>query len=644
MITQNTKNVLVPANGHRARIGRYQLLDCLATGGMAQVFLALSGELSGFRTLVVVKRILPHLSLNRHFIRMFFDEARLAAQLDHPNVVRIIEVGQDGDEYFLAMEAVQGRSLSSLLRRGCKQDKPLTHAQSAFIIAQAANGLGYAHDLADTDGRPLEVVHRDVSPQNILISFEGSVKVIDFGVARALGRISETRAGGVKGKVHYMSPEQASGGEVDRRSDVFALGIVLWEALCGQRLFRRDNERAALHAIVDDPIKAPSEVVRISPRLERIVMKALEKDPADRYKTAEEMALALERHAFTTEGFNPTQVGTAMKTLFASDHARWKKTIAAARDLEGEPEQWTNTSGTFLRPQDIDLHTRGSTVVLRPGRPTPISSPSTSVTSHDTPSPNRAARTAEQTQVPAPALARTDSSWIGGLGLLIVAGVVGVLALSPLPTMTTIRILANRLSPPRVEALPRPPTVEPLPRVVHAAVVPPAPSAAQAQAVAIAPGPPEVPVPVPVARAEDRPSVPEPSPRQEPSAHINEGAPAPEPAPPAALDQARQPPRAPKKLGHALAPPPPPASPRPAAANATRVTAASGLCSITVGTRPWSEIWIDGHKTPHHTPYTDNISCGRHELTFKRNDLAMAKSYIVTVYPGEPFKQSFPLQ
>jgi eukaryotic-like serine/threonine-protein kinase len=179
-----------PSSRGASRIGRYELVGLLATGGMAEVYLAMSGELSGFRTLAVVKRVLPHLSSNGEFIKMFFDEARIAAQLDHPNIVRIVEVGQDEDEYFLAMEVVQGRPLSALLRRANKHEQPLTHAQAAFVVAQAGKGLSYAHNLTDGNGRHLGVVHRDVSPQNILVSFEGAVKVIDFGVARALGRVT----------------------------------------------------------------------------------------------------------------------------------------------------------------------------------------------------------------------------------------------------------------------------------------------------------------------------------------------------------------------------------------------------------------------------------------------------------------------
>src|SRR5450432_395372 len=225
---------------------------------MAEVYLALSGELTGFRTLVVVKRILPHLVSNREFIRMFFDEARIVALLDHPNIVRLIEIGQDGDEFFLAMDLIRGKPLSALMRKALKEGSPLSQAQSAYLVAQAANGLGHAHYLLDAGGLPLNVVHRDVSPQNILVSYEGAVKLIDFGVARAMGRVSETKPGGLKGKIHYMAPEQASSGRVDRRSDVFALGVVLWEAVVGHRPFRRETDLETLRAVVDEAAPPPS--------------------------------------------------------------------------------------------------------------------------------------------------------------------------------------------------------------------------------------------------------------------------------------------------------------------------------------------------------------------------------------------------
>jgi len=241
-----------------ARIGRYRLIGRLAKGGMAEAFLALSGELPGLRTLVVVKRILPHLAENEQFVRMFLDEARIGALLDHPNIPRIIEVGHDEDGYFLAMEAVPGKTLSAILRRAARRERPLGEADAAFIVGRAAAALGYAHAHTDADGQPLNIVHRDVSPENILVSFEGAVKVIDFGIASVHGRMSQTQVGGLKGKVEYMSPEQAAGAPIDNRSDVFSLGVVLWEALSGRRLFRRDTDLAVMRAISSESIPRPS--------------------------------------------------------------------------------------------------------------------------------------------------------------------------------------------------------------------------------------------------------------------------------------------------------------------------------------------------------------------------------------------------
>src|SRR3954469_24543128 len=365
------------------RLGRYQIIGRLATGGMAEVYLALSGDLPGFRTLVVVKRTLPLLASNPQFIRMFLDEARLAALLDHPNIVRIIEVGHDGEDYFLVMELVQGKPLSAVLRKAAREHQPPSAALTSYIIAQAANGLGYAHTLTDGDNRPLGVVHRDVSPQNVLISFEGAVKMIDFGVARAFGRVAHTSPGGLKGKIEYMSPEQASAEEVDHRADVFALGVVLWEVLTGRRLYRRETELATMRAILDDPIPRPSEVADVPPELDAVVMRALRKRRDARFASAHEMALALERFAFSNEGFSPLQVASYMKGLFAAEFLQWRKTATAALDMEvdrGERRPRIETPGA-AREMEVDRGerrprietpgaeppTQGPTMALRPG-------------------------------------------------------------------------------------------------------------------------------------------------------------------------------------------------------------------------------------------------------------------------------------
>ncbi|MEO8213249.1 MAG: serine/threonine-protein kinase, partial [Myxococcales bacterium] len=443
-----------PDRDRESRIGRYRMLGLLAKGGMAEIYLALAGELSGFRTLAVVKRILPHLASNTDFIQMFFDEARIVAMLDHPNIVRIIEVGQDGDEYFLAMEVVQGKPLSALIRKAAKQNTPLTQAQSAHLVAQAANGLGYAHNLIDASGRALNVVHRDVSPQNILVSYEGGVKVIDFGVARALGRSSETRPGGLKGKIQYMAPEQAASGRVDRRSDVFSLGVVLWEAICGRKPFQRDTDLETLRAIAEEAIPPPSKFVRIPARLEGIVMRALEKNPADRFQTAQEMALALERYAFATQEFNPVQISVTMKGLFASDFSRWKRTVAAAKELEGEPEEWINTSDTFLRPQAIDLKTRGATVALHPVR-TP---PPVVVTTQELPSDHGSLATSSKVSwsYRRPPRRSRRALVLGMVALGVAALTLFLLTWSrSAVTLAMVRRSVGRVIPARVEALPQ---------------------------------------------------------------------------------------------------------------------------------------------------------------------------------------------
>ena len=617
-ITNSNNIKLSPAENRGDRIGRYRLLGLLATGGMAEVYLALSGELSGFRTLVVVKRILPHLASNSQFIQMFFDEARIVALLNHPNIVRIIEVGQDEDEYFLAMEVVQGRPLSSVLRRAAKRQSPLSHAQSAFILAQAGNGLGYAHNLADADGHPMNVVHRDVSPQNILVSFEGAVKVIDFGVARALGRVTETRPGGLKGKIQYMAPEQAEAGQVDQRSDVFSLGVVLWEALCERRLFRRDSELATMRAIVEEPILPPSKIVRMAPRLEQIVMRALEKDPANRFQNAEEMALALERFAFASEGFSPLQVGTTLKALFWSDFTRWKRTVAAAMDLEGSPEQWPSTSGTFLRAPGSEVQSRGPTVALSPGeggRPPALVSTQEIRSSHTAPS-------TEYTLPDAPShRARASLTMgLGALGVLVLVIVLGAVAVSrPRATITVVRPPTDT-SPIRVEALVREPTRSRTPPGDFVAAAPPEMSGA-------APVPAAPPTLTGFARATNAPFA-----WESPARSHRETAP-----------PTRTAARHPAHSATAKATKPRKAT-NPVIAARVPARGAPATCSIVVGTKPWSEVWIDGRNTKKHTPYAENISCGVHKLSFRRWDLDVEKTVNVTVRPGEVLKESFALK
>jgi hypothetical protein len=326
--------ISTPSTPIMVRLGRYQIVDRIATGGMAEVYLAVHGELAGFRTPVVLKKVLPHLANNPQFIDMFLDEARIASMLDHPNVVRIYEVGRSGSEYFLAMELVQGKSLSAVLRRAQEEEGGRVDPKlSAFVVAQAAAGLNHAHNLTDPLGNPLGLVHRDVSPQNILISFEGSVKVIDFGIARALGRITETQTGGMKGKFGYMSPEQARGEEVDQRTDIFALGVVLWEALTGRRLFQRENDLATMRALTYEPIPRPSTLKEVPLELESLVMRALARNPKLRFSTARDFGSALEKWIVAAGGTSASDVGAMMKAYFNADVSSWQQTLRTAVNL-----------------------------------------------------------------------------------------------------------------------------------------------------------------------------------------------------------------------------------------------------------------------------------------------------------------------
>ena len=231
----------------------YQVLAKLATGGMAEIFLARGAAVGGIERYVVLKRILRERATDAMFVQMFLEEARLAAQLNHPNVAQVFDIGKLGDSYFFTMEYVHGETVRGLLHRArsLRREIPIGHVLT--VIANAAAGLNHAHDRIGVDGRPLGIVHRDVSPSNLMISYEGSVKVVDFGVAKADNRATETRSGAVKGKISYLSPEQCRGTAVDRRSDLFSLGICMWEMLTTQRLYRRSSDFENMNAIVTEP-------------------------------------------------------------------------------------------------------------------------------------------------------------------------------------------------------------------------------------------------------------------------------------------------------------------------------------------------------------------------------------------------------
>ncbi len=275
--------------------GKYILLDKIATGGMAEIWLAKQTGVEGFEKLVVIKKILPHFTHDKEFVTMFLDEARIAAKLNHSNIVQIYDLGKEQNTYYIAMEYISGDDIKGILQTSIKQGHFLPLQLSVNIISQAAAGLYYAHTLTDMYGTSMNIVHRDISPQNILVTYTGSAKIVDFGIAKAATQSQETRAGTLKGKFAYMSPEQALGKKLDGRSDLFALAIVLYEITLGKRLFKSDSELKTLRMITEEPIKAPIDVNPKYPKkLNDILMKALEKDRDNRYEDCRGFHVALE--------------------------------------------------------------------------------------------------------------------------------------------------------------------------------------------------------------------------------------------------------------------------------------------------------------------------------------------------------------
>ncbi len=287
--------------------GNYYLLEKIAVGGMAELFKAQQRGAAGFQKIVAIKRILPHLSDNEDFVTMFIDEAKLAAQLTHPNIVQIFDLGKAGSSYYIAMEYVNGRDLRTLLRKAREYGLPFPEAVAGFVTMKVAAALDYAHRKRGFDDRELKLVHRDISPQNVLISQEGAVKLVDFGIAKAVSKASHTVAGALKGKLLYMSPEQAMGQALDNRSDLYSLGLVLFEMLTGERCFQADSELGVLEKVrlgrVQDVTVLNNQVSR---EMAGIVTKSLQKNVDHRYPSARFMERDL-RELLMKQGHIPTE-------------------------------------------------------------------------------------------------------------------------------------------------------------------------------------------------------------------------------------------------------------------------------------------------------------------------------------------------
>jgi serine/threonine protein kinase len=442
-------------------LGRYEVVKHLAQGGMAEVFLARATGIEGFERHVVIKRIRAEQAHDESHVQMFLDEARLAASLHHHNIVQVHDIGEEQGEYFFVMEYVHGEDLRKLLTdvSGRGERIPLEHVLA--IVTAAAAGLHHAHEQCGHNREPLGIVHRDVSPANILVGYDGGVQVADFGIAKASHRTFETESGTRKGKVAYMSPEQCVGMPVDRRSDVFALGVVLYESLAVRRLFDEVNDFRTMTAIVEGKVPPLSTAwPEAPPELERIVMKALALSPDDRFATADHMRLALEGFA-ASSGLRTSMTALAdyMKAQFGVRAEPWLVD-------DGEPELELSIEGSgdgiVKAPEDATRSLSGPRgVVTASDALLPREYGSSEMAIPTTASETRPARLEEAFLRPPPARAAVRPSarrpwrWIGGVGAAgaLAAAILLVVASSKTPaaapaTMLQAVMPSTRSAPP----------------------------------------------------------------------------------------------------------------------------------------------------------------------------------------------------
>jgi serine/threonine-protein kinase len=384
-------------------IGKYQLIANLGHGGMADVFLSVVHGPVGFNKLTVVKRLRPSLAEEPEFLAMFLDEARLAARLNHPNVVQTNEVGVADGMYFIAMEYLDGQPLNRILHRGAKHGD-LPRGPLLRIVADALAGLHHAHELQDYDGTPISVVHRDASPHNIFITYEGQTKVVDFGIAKAATRSAETRGGVLKGKIAYMAPEQARSDEVDRRADIYAMGLVLWEVLTGSRL-RRGSDLEMLDRIAAGEVPLLSKALPdCPPELEAIVKRSTALAKADRYATANEMRQDILAYLDKAHPRSTTEeVGQYVSRLFEGKRAEMRSIIerqltGLRRASDGDSSLRVVDARRILADSaELPRASLGSNASL-PGSSTPPAMRASSATQTPTQTPTQTMSTAVATE------------------------------------------------------------------------------------------------------------------------------------------------------------------------------------------------------------------------------------------------------
>ena len=355
------------------QVGRYRFVDRLAVGGMAEVFVAVATGAQGFEKPVVVKRMLPQLAGNPTVHRMFLDEARTMLNLQHGNIVQILDMGLMDGAPFLALEYIDGKDLKTVLERLWQTGGAMPHGLAAYIAGEVCRALDYAHRKTDARGLPLHIVHRDVNPANIFLSHEGGVKVGDFGLAKARDNLQRSDAGTVKGKVSYLSPEQANGREVDHRSDIFSLGTTLYEMCCSRRAFDAPSDVEVVLKIRECRSSPPSAVApHIDPDLESIITRAMRADPADRFETADNMREALSRYLGKLPSVpEDRELDDFLEKLFGNDRRSNAAVIKMAPLANGLPlvSSATPTSDVVAPPVSARGHVGGS---RRPGRARPL--------------------------------------------------------------------------------------------------------------------------------------------------------------------------------------------------------------------------------------------------------------------------------
>jgi len=334
------------------KFGKYHLLNRIAVGGMAEIFVARRDGMEGFHKTIVIKRIRPHMSEEPAFVNMFLNEAKLAADLNHSNIVQIFDLGRIGKSYFIAMEYINGHDMRAIVPQAEKMGIPFPLEYSLKIAREACEGLYYAHRRADEQGNPLNIVHRDVTPENIMVSFDGEVKILDFGIAKAENLVSETRAGEIKGKLGYLSPEQIKGKPVDQRSDLFSLGVVLYEWISGHKLFSGRSDIHVLKSVIEGKIYPPTYFREDVPEaVEKILMQALDRNREERYQSAWDMQYDIDQF-LAHHVFSPSNIHLSnfMKQIYADE-------LAAPKSVE-EPydeEHDSSEEGTLLVQTPTDL-------------------------------------------------------------------------------------------------------------------------------------------------------------------------------------------------------------------------------------------------------------------------------------------------